>query len=233
MTEPDAPNAPDVSDDLRRLYAARFTATDSSPRIEMWQVLCEQFFQKWIDPKAAVLEVAAGYCEFINSIKASQKTAVDLNPDVKHRANADVRTVIASATNFPEVASDSIDVVYVSNFFEHISKDDILATLREIHRVLRKTGKLLILQPNIRFCREDYWMFFDHITPLDDRSVCEALTMTDFAPEEVIVRFLPYTTKSHLPTATWLVRAYLRFPLLWRIMGKQTFVVAHPRPREN
>jgi ubiquinone/menaquinone biosynthesis C-methylase UbiE len=221
---------PAGSENLRRLYAARFTETERSPRIAVWQVLCDDFFQRWIDPGATVLELAAGYCEFINNIRAGKKIAVDLNPEVKYRANADVRAVVASATNFPEVPSGSVDVVFVGNFFEHISKDDILETLHEAHRVLRQAGKILILQPNIRFCRKDYWMFFDHITPLDDRALNEALAMTDFVTEKTIVRFLPYTTKSYLPKATALVRAYLRFPPLWRIFGQQTFVVARPRP---
>ncbi|HEY3733415.1 MAG TPA: class I SAM-dependent methyltransferase [Streptosporangiaceae bacterium] len=216
-------------ENLRRLYATRFAETETSPRNATWRVLCEDFFQKWINPGATVLEVAAGYCEFINNIKAGKKIAVDLNPEVKRRADSDVRAVVASATSFPEVPGDSIDVVFISNFFEHISKDDILETLHEVHRVLRPTGKILVLQPNIRFCRTDYWMFFDHITPLDDRSLNEALAMTDFGTEKTIVRFLPYTTKSYLPKAAFLVRAYLKVPLLWRIFGQQTFVIARPR----
>jgi hypothetical protein len=46
----------------------------------------------------------------------------------------------------------------------------------------------------------------------------------------VIPRFLPYTTKSRLPQAPWLVSLYLRFPLVWRILGKQTLVVASKAP---
>jgi SAM-dependent methyltransferase len=221
---------PAGSENLRRLYEARFTEEERSPRNAVWQVLCDHFFQKWIDPDATVLELAAGYCEFINNIRAAKKIAVDLNPEVRRRANDDVHAVVASSTSFAEVQSSSVDVVFVGNFFEHIAKEAILETLREIHRVLRTTGKLLILQPNIRFCPADYWMFFDHITPLDDRALGEALVMTDFVTEKTIVRFLPYTTKSYLPKAAVLVRAYLRLPPLWRIFGKQTFLVASPRP---
>ena len=41
-------------------------------------------------------------------------------------------------------------------------------------------------------------------------------------------RFLPYTTKSRLPQSAWLVRAYLRFPPAWRLLGGQTLLVARP-----
>jgi len=50
--------------------------------------------------------------------------------------------------------------------------------------------------------------------------------MSDFEIERVIARFLPYTSKSRLPQAAWLVDLYLRVPLAWRILGGQMLVVA-------
>ena len=85
---------------------------------------------------------------------------------------------------------------------------------------------MLILQPNIRFLAGEYWDFFDHHTPLSDRSLCEALEMLDMRIVVCHPRFLPYTTKSRLPKASFLVRWYLRLPFLWRLLGKQTVLVA-------
>jgi len=119
---------------------------------------------------ATVLEIGAGYCELINNIKAKKKIALDLNPDIKKFAGDDVEVIVASSTDMKEIRSEEIDVVIANNFFEHLSKEDIVRTIREINRVLKRGGKFIILQPNIRFCFKDYWMFFDHITPLDDRS---------------------------------------------------------------
>jgi ubiquinone/menaquinone biosynthesis C-methylase UbiE len=214
---------------LRRLYANRFMAADQPARDAVWRVLCTDFFQRWIDPGSAVLELGAGNCEFINNIRAGEKIAVDMNPEIKRRAHRDVRTIVTSATDLTEVQTSSVDAVFAANFFEHISKEEILQALGEAHRVLSGDGKLLVLQPNIRLCREDYWMFFDHISPLDDRALNEALAMADFVPEKTIVRFLPYTTKSRLPTSAALARAYLKCPPLWRLFGKQSFIVARPR----
>jgi len=45
-------------------------------------------------------------------------------------------------------------------------------------------------------------------------------------PVTTIKRFLPYTTKSRIPTSAALVRAYLRFRPLWYLMGKQTLMIA-------
>ena len=50
--------------------------------------------------------------------------------------------------------------------------------------------------------------------------------MLDMQPVRVIARFLPYTTKSVLPQWPWLVKLYLRLPLAWWLLGKQSLVVA-------
>jgi len=43
--------------------------------------------------------------------------------------------------------------------------------------------------------------------------------------ERVVVRFLPYTTKSRLPQHPALVRAYLQFRLAWWLLGGQTLYI--------
>jgi hypothetical protein len=54
--------------------------------------------------------------------------------------------------------------------------------------------------------------------------------MAGLEPRVVIPKFLPYTTKSRLPQAPWLVSLYLKIPLAWHILGKQALVVAY-KPR--
>ena len=53
----------------------------------------------------------------------------------------------------------------------------------------------------------------------------EAAELAGLRTVEVIVRFLPYTTKSRLPQSPRLVRAYLAFRPAWRVLGKQTLYV--------
>lgn len=213
--------------DLPGLYERRF-AGEAAFRNSMWRILCRSFFQKYVDPRATVVEVGAGHCEFINHITAARRIAVDLSTDTVRYAAPGVEVVTSASTDLSAIAGGTADVAFASNFFEHLTRPDILATLRELKRVLAPNGRLLILQPNIRYCQRDYWMFFDHITPLDDRSLVEALEMSGFAPVEVIPRFLPFSTKSALPKSLLLVRLYLALPIVWRFLGAQAFVVAHP-----
>lgn len=212
---------------LQELYRSRFGG-EGEQRADLWQVLCDDFFQKWVPTHSTVLDLAAGHCEFVNNIKAGRRIAVDLNPDVGKHAGVGVETVICPSDDMADVATASIDRVFVSNFFEHIPRETILSTLLETHRVLRADGQLLILQPNVRFCAKDYWQFFDHITPVDDRALTEALIGCGYEVVHSIPRFLPYSTKSRLPSGPALVRLYLKVPLAWRVLGAQSFIVARP-----
>lgn len=210
---------------VNRIYQRRFSQ-DIEFRKKMWQVLCNDFFQSYIPNDAVVLEIGAGYCEFINNIKAKRKLALDLNPDMKEFANNDIEVFLSGSTNMSQIKDNSCDIAFTSNFFEHLSKQDIVKTIKEAHRVLKLGGEILILQPNIRFCYKDYWNFFDHVTALDDRSLVEALEINGFKVIKCLPKFLPYSTKSKLPKNIFLIKLYLKLPFLQYIFGKQTFIVA-------
>jgi ubiquinone/menaquinone biosynthesis C-methylase UbiE len=156
--------------------------------------------------------------------------ALDINPDLPRYAARGVDVQVGRSDRMPEMRAQSIDLVFASNFFEHLTRDEITATIREVHRVLKPGGSFMVLQPNIRYCARDYWMFFDHITPIDDRAFVEALEINGFEISRVISRFLPFTTKSRLPKALFLIRLYLRLPLVWRFLGGQSLILSR-RPK--
>jgi len=210
--------------DVQSIYARRFSP-DLQFRQGMWKILCRDFFQHYVPKESRVLEIGAGYCEFINNIQAIRKLAVDINPDVKNFANSDVRIAVCRASRMVNLKDNSLDIVFASNFFEHLNREEISATFREVYRVLAPGGKFMVLQPNIRFCAKDYWMFYDHVTPIDDRAFVEGLEINGFEMLEVISRFLPYSTKNRLPKWLFLIQLYIRLRLAWRIWGQQSFIL--------
>jgi ubiquinone/menaquinone biosynthesis C-methylase UbiE len=211
--------------DVKSIYTNRF-AGQMNFRKAMWQVLCREYFQKHILADNFVVEIGAGYCEFINSIRAAKKIAVDINPDTSKYAGSDVQVIQASSTDLKGISSDSVDRVFASNCFEHLSRTDILTTLAEIRRIIKTGGKMITLQPNFRYCYKDYYMFFDHISALDHRSMEEALVVNGFTIQTIIPRFLPYTSQGSLPKSLLLLRLYLRLPVLWKIFGGQMLIIA-------
>lgn len=215
-----------MKDYVLSIYADRFDK-DVDKRNVMWKILCKDYFQKFIKKDDTVVDLAAGYCEFINNIKCKNKIAIDLNAKTKEKAAKDVKVYQALSTNLPKNLSEKADVVFTSNFFEHLdSKNELIDTLKEVHRILKPGGKIMVLQPNIRLVGSQYWDYVDHTLPLTERSLYEAFLLTGFQLDYQKVRFLPYTANSRIPAIPMFIRLYLRFPIAQYFMGKQTFAIA-------
>jgi SAM-dependent methyltransferase len=213
--------------DLSKLYRFRFRERDRRAEMRIWKVLCERFFQPLIGEGRVVLDLACGNGGFINNIRAAKKYAVDLNPDARESLAANVAFFLAQADKISPIADGAVDLVFTSNFLEHLrTKDECDRVLAEVRRILRPGGRFVIMGPNIRYLAAQYWDFYDHCLPLSHLSLEEGLVQADYEIDRIIPRFLPYTTRSRLPQHPFLIACYLKAPLAWRLMGKQFLVVA-------
>lgn len=208
---------------LKKIYETRFINVERRKLI--WQVLVNDFFQQFIKKDDVVLDVACGYGEFINNIVCKKKFAVDLNKSVKRYLNKNVKFFPESSTKMSSITDKSVNKIFVSNFFEHLEREKIIKTIVEFKKKLKKRGEVLILQPNVRFCAKDYWMFFDHLTPIDDRAMDEIFSSHGYRLKKRILRFLPYTTKSNIPKSPVFIKIYLKLPFLWSLFGQQSFLI--------
>jgi SAM-dependent methyltransferase len=124
----------------------------------------------------------------------------------------------------------SLDVVFTSNFFEHLpDKQALGSTLEQAHRALRPGGNLIALGPNIKYLPGAYWDFWDHYLPLTEMSLREGLKIRGFEVIRCLDRFLPYTMAHGIQYPILFVKLYLKIPLAWRFWGKQFFLVAQKR----
>lgn len=212
--------------ELARLYANRFDGAQEYRR-RVWQVLARDFFQPLIAESSVVLDLGCGYGEFINSIKAREKFGMDLNPQTQGHLAAEVRWLEQDCSTPWPLPDRHLDVVFTSNFLEHLPDKAALArTLAQAFRCLKAGGRLIALGPNIKFTGGRYWDFWDHHIALTEASLGEALCARGFRIERSEPRFLPYTMAQGPHYPLWILKAYLRLPLLWRLRGQQFLVVA-------
>lgn len=222
--------------DLLRDATVTATATDGyftsrfkpDPRREvLWSALWDMYFSKHIGIDDAVLELGAGYCHFINQVRSRRRIAVDRWEGVTRFAGDGVETRVCDVTDLGWLTDATLDFVFASNLFEHLTHAQFADVLRHLRRALKPTGRLCILQPNFRYCSSRYFDDFTHVTVYSHVSLTDFLEANGFAVVECRPRFLPLTVQSSLPVWPALIRFYLRLP--FKPLGAQMLVVARAR----
>lgn len=203
-------------------HNTRFTA---DPRRQvLWQVLVDRVFQKQIPPDATVLELGAGYGDFINSVKAGHRIAVDCWPEMIAHLEPGITGLITSVTQLDGVVDNSVDYVFSSNCFEHISQKDLVDCLAQLQRKMKPGATLTIVQPNFKYAFREYFDDYTHVSVYTDRSLCDLLTANGFKITRCEPRFLPLTIKTSAPVHPFLIRLYLASP--FKPLGKQMLISA-------
>ncbi|WP_305907129.1 methyltransferase domain-containing protein [Methylomarinum sp. Ch1-1] len=190
----------------------------------LWKTLCESYFQNLVSEDASVLELGAGYGHFINNIQCKRRIAIDKWKDFPNFVKPEIEYHIGNAANLDFIEDQSIDFVFASNLFEHLTQDEFSLVLENLHNKLSKHGTLNILQPNFRFAYREYFDDYTHISIYSDRSLVDFLESNGFKVIYCKPRFLPLTIKSKIPVIPFLIKLYLKLPI--KPMGKQMFVRA-------
>ena len=140
---------PSSQQELSKIYHRRFART-AAYRNKVWEVISREFIQKWVAPGGTVMDLGCGYGEFINNIAAAKKYAMDLNPDAPSHLAKNVAFLHQDCSSPWPVPENSLDVIFTSNFFEHLpDKESLSRTLRQALRSLKPGGRLIAIGPNI------------------------------------------------------------------------------------
>jgi SAM-dependent methyltransferase len=213
-------------EDLQRIYQIRFERS-AAYRQAVWGVLIKDFFGRYVRRNDAVLDLGCGYGEFINQIECASRFAMDLNPEAPRRLASGVKCFLQDCSQQWPLPDETLDLVFTSNFFEHLpDKQSLGRTLDEAHRCLKKGGRLISMGPNIKYLPGEYWDFWDHYLPLTEKSMAEGLQNRKFQIERDIAKFLPYTMVDGRRYPLFFLRLYLRLTPAWKIFGKQFLIIA-------
>jgi cyclopropane fatty-acyl-phospholipid synthase-like methyltransferase len=184
-------------------------------------------------PGAHVLELGAGYCDWINNVRAARRVAVDVWPELpSHTAPGVEPIVLDISTGLRPLGHASFDVVLASNLLEHFSPDAAAEIVRDVANVLRPAGRFMIIQPNFRYAWRRYFDDYTHRSIFTDVSLPALLRAQGFTILEVKPRFVPYSMqRARIPVASWLVKAYLRSP--FKPAAGQMLVIAQKEARAH
>ena len=192
-------------------------------RRQVWREIV-RFVAKDAPAAHTVVELGAGYCDFINQFPARRKIAFDLNPEMAAFAAPEVELRTTDAISLPGIPPESVDLVFASNFLEHLNRNELDALLPRIRTVLASDGRLILLQPNYRLCAKRYFEDPTHQTVFDDTSIVTLLDAHAFRVVRVEPGLLPFSMRSRLPRWACLTRLYLHSPI--KPQAAQMYVVA-------
>jgi ubiquinone/menaquinone biosynthesis C-methylase UbiE len=231
----EAPHSPSTAThpadgiNYERLYEYRFRDVDQAGRHAVWGEIARYVHARMGAPER-VLDPAAGRGELITSVPAAERWGVDLVKQGDLEA-ADVRMIIDDIME-ADLPADYFDGVFISNFLEHLpDQTAVAAMLGKMYTTMAPGGRIAIIGPNFKHCAREYFDCADHTVILTHVGAAEHLYAAGFEITSVTPRFLPYSFRSLLPLSPRLASAYLRTPMLWRLFGKQFFLIARKRDR--
>ena len=207
-----------------RLYSYRFRNIDQAARLRVWKEIAPHVHGLMGSPQV-VLDPAAGRGEFIGSIRAAERWAVDevAYQDAEQTAGV---TVVTSRIMDADLPASHFDGVFASNFLEHLyDQEAIAAFLEKMRDAMERGGRIAIMGPNYRYCSKEYWDCADHYVALTHVAIDEHLYAAGFEIERTIPRYLPYSFRGILPPSPALTKMYLQTPLAWKLLGKQFLVI--------
>ncbi len=199
--------------ETRAAYHAAHLTPDPA-RAVVWGAIADHL-APWVPADAHVLEVGAGYCDWINQVRASRRLAVDIWPEVGRFAAAGVTAQVLDASrDLRSIGLGTFDTVLASNVLDHFPPDPAAAVAADIAAVLKPGGRLIVIQPNFRYAYREYFDDYTHRAVFTDVSLAALLRASGFTIEHVQARFAPYTMqRRRIAPRRWLVRAYLRSPI--------------------
>ena len=204
--------------------------TPDAARTVVWRVIAGHL-ARWISADATVLELGAGYCDWINHVRAARRVATDIWPDVGQHAAPGVETMVLDAgRDMARLPDAGFDAVLASNLLEHFEPDAVAELARQVARVLKPGGRFLLVQPNFRYAYRSYFDDYTHRSIFTDVSLPALLRACGFEIEALDPRFVPYSMQgSAITPRAWMVRAYLASP--FRPRAGQMLVVARKGQR--
>lgn len=220
---------------LGELYDAYFkTRFKFDPRRDLvWKEVVRWIQNHYVPRNSRILDVGAGYCNFINNVVGSRRCAVDVFTQFPEFAAEGVQTHVSSCTGMDFFADDSFDVLFASNLAEHLTRPDLILFLGEARRVLRFGGTLILMQPNFKYCSTTYFDDYTHVQIFTDASLFDFLEAYGFKVTANHPKFMPVNMKStlrlNLPALPLIVRTYLAMP--FKPFAGQLLMVAENRKK--
>jgi 2-polyprenyl-3-methyl-5-hydroxy-6-metoxy-1,4-benzoquinol methylase len=177
---------------------------------KVWQAIVEHLQKTVIKgtPEHS-LDLGCGYGDFSRHLQARHKSAIDLGPMQEHQAKG-VNFTQGNIFEYLKNHKSSYDLVFASNLLEHLERDEAFELLKQIFDQMSPSGRIILIQPNFRFCYRNYFDDYTHRTIFTDESLAGLMEATGFKITHRKSRYLPFSMRGNiLPKTFTLTKWYL------------------------
>ena len=164
----------------------------------IWREIC-RYLKRYVPENSTVLDLGAGYGDLLKHLSARKKYGIEMNPLLVEEWGNEIEALVQSALDSFPLADGFINVVFASNFFEHFVIEDCQKILGEVRRVLDASGRLIVIQPNMRLQLGRYFDDYTHKTPFTEISFSDFLESLGWGILRREARFLPFTLLRRKP----------------------------------
>jgi predicted SAM-dependent methyltransferase len=137
---------------------------------------------------------------------------------------AGVEGLVTRINQLEGIADNSVDYVFASNCFEHVTQMELVECLAQLRRKMKPGATLTIVQPNFKYCAREYFDDYTHVSIYTEKGLSDLLAANGFKIVRCLPRFLPFSIKGSLPVHPWLIRLYLMIP--FKPLAKQMLISA-------
>lgn len=196
-------NPPPYEDDVTAEIYQDFSFNDSYENPILWESFFQQMFKyaNLYKPSGKILDIGCGSGFFIQLAKKKgyDTYGVELNKEAVEYArktfSLNIQNIDLVAANFPD---NYFDIITCSQLLEHIAKPNDL--LKEIHRILKDDGILMIEVPNfagfVVKIWKDKWSGFQpqwHIWQFKPKTLSTLLEKNKFITKKIVCKQNIYT----------------------------------------
>jgi len=187
---------------------------EDQKRAVLWGELT-RYLNRFVPENAAALELGAGYCYWINALKARRKVALDIWDELPLHTASDVKPVICDLrAGLGFLGDEKFDIALASNLLEHFEPDVTAQIVSDVFSVMSPGGKFIVIQPNFHYAYKHYFDDYTHRSIFTDVSLPNLMRVNGFVVDHIEPRFMPYSLRDGaLPVVPALIRAYLALPI--------------------
>jgi SAM-dependent methyltransferase len=137
-----------------------------------------------ISPKGVAVDLGCGRGDHVRAFVRLGFDAIGIDRELPPENDLPKHFVCDIAHDRLPLDDNSVDIVFSKSVIEHLYYFELPHYIKEIKRILKPGGAVVIVTPDWYYCYREFFGGFTHCTPYTVESVVDCLNIYEFAKVE-------------------------------------------------